>query len=345
MSLSWNIFPHDLHLSSPLRTLRGSISQRRVWLVQVADNDVVGWGEASPLPGFGGEQPEDCLQALASIPDQARAALGYAQSLGDRAPCAAAAIRGALADRSARQRGLPLARQLAAATGSRPRSRLRCNALLVDPRTASFSPPTHGCYKWKSSGNIDADIATAHQLSEQWGTEVKQRIDANGGWSIDDCRRFAKECQGLAIDYVEQPLPVGQEEALAALTEVQLRVGLDESLSSLATIGRVLSECWAEVLVIKMQWLGGFPALRQIVHLAQARHPRRVVVSSTLDSCIGRAHALHACAALGLDHEFHGLDTGALLANDPSDGEGATITGGDWRLPETSGLGVEWPIS
>lgn len=342
MSLTWTIHPHDLHLTTPLHTLAGSISQRRVWILQAEGDGVSGWGEASPLPGFGGEHPQECVQALADIPTQPRAALDYAQSVVDRAPCAAAAIRGALADRTARQRNLPLAAQLAAATSARPSTRLRCNALLPDPQTVNPSSATHGCYKWKSSGNIDADIATAHHLAEQLGDNALQRIDANGGWSIEDCRRFAAGCRDLAIDYVEQPLPVGQEAELAALTELQLRVALDESLSSLTTIARVLAECWAEVLVVKMQWLGGFPALRQIVQLAGARHPRRVVVSSTLDSGIGRAHALHACAALGLETEHHGLDTGALLADEPTPGPGAAVHHGRWQLPALTGLGVQW---
>jgi len=53
---------HRIHLPlrSPLRTAIGDIRERTVWLVNTGS----GWGEAAPLPGFGGESPEQCELAL-----------------------------------------------------------------------------------------------------------------------------------------------------------------------------------------------------------------------------------------------------------------------------------------
>ncbi|HAT10421.1 MAG TPA: o-succinylbenzoate synthase, partial [Planctomycetes bacterium] len=53
-----------LALRRPLETAIGSISERILWLAEVSDGPISGWGEAAPLPGFGGEAPEACELAL-----------------------------------------------------------------------------------------------------------------------------------------------------------------------------------------------------------------------------------------------------------------------------------------
>lgn len=339
VALDWTLIPHHLPLKEPLRTAKGPICERQVLLLRVRDERAEGWGEASPLADFGGEALEVCRSALAAIPPAPRAALDYAQAISNAAPCAAAAIRGALADHQARVRGLPLATQLAAAHGLRPATRLRCSALLPrpDPELA-LSAQAQGfkAIKWKSCGDPGADAIDAQALRAALGPNIRLRIDANGSWTQSATLAFAEAVRHIDLDYVEQPLASGEEAHLAQFTSAKLRIALDESLASLPRIAQMLEFCWAEVLVIKYQWLGGYPALRQILNWAKARHPRRVVLSSTIDSAVGRAHAFHAAAALGLDQEAHGLATAGLLAHDVAEDP---VIGGHWQLPSAAGIG------
>ena len=311
--IKWQSYDVALGFKTPLKTAKGTISQRQSILLSVEDDRAKGWGEASPLEGFGGEDLGSCLAALESIPDQSAEAYRYALDLSSSCPCAAAAIVGALADHQARVRGVPLALQMAASQGLRPSPRLRCNALLASgdaEQALSAQAQGFGALKWKSSGDTLADAETVKNIRKAVGPSMRLRIDANGSWTQAQTLEFAQLVSDYDLDYVEQPLPPGEEEALAHFTEGKLRVALDESAHSIDAIAKACESMWAEVLVVKAQWLGGYPALRQALNLAKARHPRRVVVTSTLDSAVGRAHALHATAALGLDSEVHGLATG-----------------------------------
>lgn len=340
VAIRWSCSPVHLDLSQPLVTAKGPISRRALWLLRADDGQHQGLGEASPLPGFGGEDPQHCRAMLQDLPSNPRAALDYAAELLAHSPCAAAAIRGALADLTARRRGLPLARQLALGIGAKASAQLRCNALLHQPdsqRAQALHQAGFRAFKWKSCGDVDADAAAVLALRQALGPGVKLRLDANGTWTLEQAQHFARLVAEADLDYVEQPLPVGAEDQLQALTPLKLRVALDESITSLADLRTLLDRCWAEVLVLKPQWLGGFPALRQACIMARERHPRRVVVSSTMDSAVGRAHALHAAAALGLESESHGLATGSLMQQDLGPEE---ISNGRWLLGSAAGIGL-----
>ena len=205
----------------------------------------------------------DCLAALEHIPDQSGEAYRYALDIAALQPCASAAIVGALADHQARVRGVPLALQMAASQGLRPSPRLRCNALLSSgdvEQALSAQAQGFGGIKWKSSGDPMADAQAVQAIRKAVGPSVRLRLDANGSWTTAQALEFAQRVQECDLDYVEQPLAVGEEDALALLTEAKLRVGLDESAASIADIKAACERMWAEVLVIKAQWLGGYPA-------------------------------------------------------------------------------------
>ena len=125
-----SLFRYVLALRAPLATGRGPITHRRGLLVRLRDPDGHdGWGEAAPLPGWRGPDLAATAEALA---DWLRATLPVddAEALAPRAgptlraaPCAWAAIGGAVADLAARRRGITLAAFLAdnaPATPDRP---------------------------------------------------------------------------------------------------------------------------------------------------------------------------------------------------------------------------------
>jgi O-succinylbenzoate synthase len=236
---------------------------------------------------------------------------------------------------------MPLATTLALANGDRPLGRIALNALLPDAdpeRALPLAAQGWSAFKWKSSGDPERDASDAIALRRALGPGARLRLDANASWDLAGAKAFADAARDAALDYVEQPLPPDQDPALAELVPLQLRVALDESIRNLDDLRRACQEAHAEVVVLKPQWLGGWPRLREAVTIARSGHRRRVVLSSSLDGAIGRAHSLHAACALGLDGEAHGLATGALLAEDL--GQGPEPSAGWLALPTTPGLGV-----
>ncbi|MCB9176309.1 MAG: o-succinylbenzoate synthase [Caldilineae bacterium] len=128
--------PYRLAFRRPFVTAFGSLRWREGWVVRVRDDSGrAGFGEAAPLPGFGGGEPAAVAQALLALArpladlDAGPAdpialsrlmqdLVGTRPELLARAPAALAAVDLALADLAARRAGLPLARWLAPAAAA-----------------------------------------------------------------------------------------------------------------------------------------------------------------------------------------------------------------------------------
>ena len=138
------------------------------------------------------------------------------------------------------------------------------------------------------------------------------RVDANGGWSVDEAVSAAAVLGPL--EYIEQPCRTVEE-----LAEVRRRidtpVAADESIRKADDPLQVVRAGAADVAVLKVAPLGGTSALLKIAD--QVDIP--VVISSALDSAVGIATGLQAAAALPALRHACGLGTGRLFINDVTD--------------------------
>ncbi len=352
-----------LPLATPLATASGPISERTVWALAIADDaGHVGLGEASPLPEFGSETVLQCREALnrsltslkadflISWLERGRpdAPLGALEKLLQGAPCARQAIEGALIDLLAQQQERPLAALLATSIGNPvPSNRLPVNALLGGSITAvaeaalQLSRGGFTCFKLKvgAEGNLGQDIERVYAVREAIGTATRLRADANGGWNIDQALEFAVETGDAQLEFCEQPMAAGDLEGLGTLRRrTGMKIAVDESVRSAADIGRVAAAQAADVVVLKPMFLGGWRPTLQAAQLARSCG-LDVVITTTLDGSIGRAHATHYTAALDLGERAHGLATGILLAEDITDAP-LTVENGSIVLTATPGLGI-----
>lgn len=141
------------------------------------------------------------------------------------------------------------------------------------------------------------------------------RVDANGGWTTDEAlaRIPVLDAAAGGLEYVEQPCATVPE--LAAVRR-RLRspvpVAADESIRRAADPLRVVREDAADVVVLKVQPLGG---VRACLDLAE-RVGLPVVVSSALESSVGLAAGVALAAALPELPYACGLATSQLLAHD-----------------------------
>jgi O-succinylbenzoate synthase len=138
------------------------------------------------------------------------------------------------------------------------------------------------------------------------------RVDANGGWSVDEAVVAAKAltAEGL-LEYMEQPCATVPE--LAELrSRVDVPIAADESIRKADDPLRVVRAGAADIAVLKVAPLGGVRRLLDIA--AQIDVP--VVVSSALDSAVGIGQGLLAAAALPELQHACGLGTGGLFEQD-----------------------------
>lgn len=162
---------------------------------------------------------------------------------------------------------------------------------------------------------LEDDLARVRRVREL-RPHSNIRLDANGGFEVDQAIELAKQLAIEAIDleYFEQPV-----KTIAELAEVRLKlarigtlVAADESVRKVSDPLAVANANAADVLVIKAQPLGGISSALDITR--QANLP--VTVSSALETSVGISMGLHLAAALEVRSFDAGLGTVALMADD-----------------------------
>ncbi|WP_166845487.1 o-succinylbenzoate synthase [Isoptericola sp. BMS4] len=139
------------------------------------------------------------------------------------------------------------------------------------------------------------------------------RVDANGGWSVTEAlaRIPALDAAARGLEYVEQPCRT-VEELARVRRGVDVPVAADESVRRADDPLRVVRAEAADVVVLKVQPLGGVRACLDLAE--QVGLP--VVVSSALESSVGLAAGVALAAALPDLPYACGLATAQLLAHD-----------------------------
>jgi len=157
------------------------------------------------------------------------------------------------------------------------------------------------------------DEARLEAVRDALGPSGRVRVDANGGWSVEEAvtaiRLLDRAAGGL--EYVEQPC-ASVEELAAVRRAVDVPVAADESIRRAADPYRVRDLEAADVAVLKVQPLGGVRACLRIA--ADIGLP--VVVSSALETSVGIAAGVALAAALPELPYACGLATVQLLTAD-----------------------------
>lgn len=188
----------------------------------------------------------------------------------------------------------------------------------VAPEQAHAIVTTGGCttakVKVAEPGQALADDeARVEAVRDALGPAGAVRVDANGGWTVDDAvtavGRLDRAAGGL--EYVEQPVAAVEDLAVVR-RRVDVRVAADESIRRAADPYRVRDLEAADVAVLKVQPLGG---VRACLRIAQDIG-LPVVVSSALETSVGIAAGVALAAALPELPFACGLATVQLLTDD-----------------------------
>jgi o-succinylbenzoate synthase len=161
--------------------------------------------------------------------------------------------------------------------------------------------------------DLTDDVERVAAVREALGPDGLVRVDANGAWDVATATQALGRLDDAAggLEYAEQPCRTIEE--LADLRRrVSVPIAADESVRTAADPMRVAIAGAADLVVVKVQPLGGVE--RALAVVAAAGLP--AVVSSALESSVGLSTGLALAAALpDLTHAC-GLATTALLAAD-----------------------------
>jgi o-succinylbenzoate synthase len=167
------------------------------------------------------------------------------------------------------------------------------------------------------------DLARVEAVRDALGPDGAVRVDANAAWDVDTAVARIRELDRVGLEYVEQPCAT-LEQLVALRRRVDVRVAADEVVRRSADPVRVDLREACDVVVLKVQPLGG---VRAALRVAEA-HGLPCVVSSALESSVGIAAGVALAAALPELPFACGLATVALFTDDvtgtpllPVDGE------------------------
>lgn len=248
-----------------------------------------GWGEFSPFPEYGAEESARWLAAALEAANQ-----GWPAPVRMRIPVNA----------TVPAVGPDQARSLVLASG--------CSTVKVKVAEAGQT--------------LADDIERVEAVRDALGPAGGLRVDANAAWSVDEATDALAILNRFDLEYAEQP--VASLNDMAALRKrVNVRLAADESVRKAEDPMRVAGLDAADIVVLKVQPLGGVRACLEIAEACGLP----VVVSSALETSVGIAAGVALAAALP-DLQFAcGLGTVSLLGGDVTS---ATI------LPADGTIGV-----
>ena len=336
----------DLKKRFPLAISRGTYAGSENLFVGVSHEGYTGWGEMSPGASEGAASAEEgrrIIEDFLAVPLEPEDSV---QSVYQRgriegvAPCALAALEMALWDLLAKRAGLPLYRLLGLGRPTVPTSvtiginppevvRERIPLLLDGTSIRSLK------IKLGSPDGVDADRDMFQAVFEETRNRaVSLRVDANGGWSLDDARAMMKWLADRGVDYIEQPLPRGAEDQLPELFKNRaLPVYVDESCRFAEDI-----TAWADAVDgvnLKLMKCGGITEAIRIVAVCRAFNLH------TMIGCMGESSmSISAGAAIGALFDHIDLDSHLNLAPDPC--TGAELRDGVLMPPDKPGHGAEF---
>jgi len=189
----------------------------------------------------------------------------------------------------------------------------------------------------------EQDIERVRAVRAAVGPDVRLGIDANGAWKPRTAIEMVGRLAEFGIYFVEQPVPPGDVAWMSEVRDaIHLPIVADESLYTAQDALSLIRAGAADVFSIYVGKAGGIATGANISAMAEAAG-LACTLGSNLEMGIGSAAMLHlAIATSGLvEGQFPCDIIGPLFYEDELLREPLAIHGGEARVPEGPGLGVE----
>lgn len=292
--------PYQRSFVRSLSTSHGNWKTREGIILKLIDEaGAIGWGEIAVLPWFGSETLADALGFCSQLGKEITTETIF--SIPDRLPACQFGFQSAW---EAIQHPQKLTLNLNF-SGLLPTGEAALNTW------QKLWHQGYRTFKWKIGVlPITAEIKIFKQLIQALPNEAKLRLDANGGLNWEIAIEWLKICDTWQIEFLEQPLPVGEEKAMLELSKKHSTpLALDESVATIAQLKACYQLGWRGIFVIKPCIAGSPFHLREFCQ----QNNLDVVFSSVFETTIGREAALKLASEIspknralgfGINHWF-----------------------------------------
>jgi len=316
-----------LHFKQPAGTSRGVYTERKIWLVTVSDDTVVGIGECAPLPKLSCDDIPDYAEVLRRFCDEVEQTgeIPY-EALRDY-PSMLFGLETALCEvRRKKEEGRDV---LFDTPFSRGETGIPINGLVwmgtfdeMRERIEQKLEQGFHCVKLKIGAiDFDAELELIKRIRERFSHhEVELRVDANGAFAFDEALYKLELLSQYALHSIEQPIKAGQWANMAELCrESPLPIALDEELIGVndpEQKRQMLNIIKPRYIILKPSLHGGMMGVREWVDIA-----RDMGIGSWITSALESNIGLNAIAQLCSDiygdaiKMPQGLGTGQLFTD------------------------------
>ena len=289
---------------------RGSKTEAVVVVAELRDGGARGRGECVPYLRYGETVDSVSAQLEASRP-QLKAGLDR-QSLQKAMPPGAArnALDCAFWDLEAK-RSARTAHELAGVTAPGPVTTAFTISLATpaDMAKAAEKAANRTLLKVKLGADGDNERIAAVRSAAPNATLI---VDANEGWTDANLAANLSACERAGVKLIEQPLPVGKDQALSRIRRV-IPVCADESVHDRASLPALAGKY--DAVNIKLDKTGGLTEA-----LAMAADAKRQNFTIMAGCMVATSLAMAPAMLLAQKAEFVDLDGALLLSKDRADG-------------------------
>ncbi|WP_133181614.1 o-succinylbenzoate synthase [Shewanella decolorationis] len=177
-------------------------------------------------------------------------------------------------------------------------------------RIASLDSGVHSVKVKVAQTSMEDELGLIYAILGQ-RPDLKLRLDANRGFSLEQALDFAACLPLESIEYIEEPCQHPQDNQ-TLYRAIPLPFALDESLND-PDYQFVMHE-GLTALIIKPMLLGSIEKLQRLIDEAHS-HGVRCILSSSLEASLGINDLAHLAAILTPD-EIPGLDTLSAFSQD-----------------------------
>lgn len=331
----------DLPLKHRFTISRGSVDVQPTLIVELEHNGLRGYGEATSNDYYG-----QTIEHLQSVLESLREDLAQLELSDSRdpefvwdelhqdhrlaaEPFAHCALDQAMWDLWGKLKSEPVWKLWGLDPQTAPASNFTIGIDEPDVMVSKLrEEPGWPCYKIKLG--TDHDVELVRRLRE--ATDANFRVDANCGWQADQVVDLAHSLKELNVEFIEQPLPADQWEAMRRLyPECPLPLAADESCQQPDDVARCAGHF--HIVNVKLVKCGGLtPARRMIQHAKKLG--LKTMVGCMTESTVGIA----AIAQLLPMLDYVDMDGANLLAEDIA--SGPQVVRGHCQFNQTPGAGV-----
>ena len=326
-----NFHTVNLKKKFPLKISRGVHDKSQNLFVEILKDGITGWGESAPGKTEGAKTAQEVQAHLKRLLDTGIDNLSiheiYQRGKDMEIPaCAQAGIDIALWDWNSKKARLQLKELLGLPTPKTPTSitvginppevvKERVEMILTNPDVKALK------VKLGSPEGIEYDKLIYSQVVESTKkSNIAIRVDANGGWSVDEAKLMMKWLAERKAEYIEQPLVEGDEEKLKFLFDGRpLPIFIDESCRFAEDVANHYQ--YVDGVNLKLMKCGGITEALRILNVAKS-HGLKTMIGCMSESSV----SISAGAAITGIIDYVDLDSHYNLDPDPS--EGASMING-----------------